>query len=85
MTIKANKFARAKSGPTHPKHARCVVCRRPNDTVFEETLRAYWGLCHACARSYDRARDKDVTTLALITWAARRAWVSASKKTARKP
>jgi hypothetical protein len=73
------------SGPTHPKHTRCIVCRQPNDTAFEETLRAYWGLCRACARSYDRARDKDATTLALITWAANRAWVSAQKKTKVQP
>jgi hypothetical protein len=73
------------SGPTHPKHTRCIVCRQPNDTAFEETLRAYWGPCRACARSYDRARDKDATTLALITWAANRAWVSAQKKTKVQP
>ena len=64
---------------------RCVVCRKPDPPRFETTLRAYLGLCRACCRSYDRARDKDVSMLSLITWAADRAWVSAQKKLKRQP
>jgi hypothetical protein len=44
---------------------RCVVCDEP----------IFWlaQLCLACRRSYDRARDVDATTMALLSWAAKRA------------
>ncbi len=44
----------------------CVVCRRPTGRPVP--------LCPSCCRSYDRAAAKDSTTMALLTWAAQRAW-----------
>ncbi len=42
----------------------CVVCAvRPRAGLL---------LCGPCGRSYDRARDKDVTVAAAIVWAAKR-------------
>lgn len=46
------------------KRPSCVVCCRP-------TARGI--LCRPCGRSYDRDRDRDMTILACIAWAARRA------------
>lgn len=44
----------------------CVVCRRR----YKDGDRF---MCNQCGRSYDRARDKDVTIMACIIWAAKRA------------
>ena len=47
------------------KPAACIVCGA------RVVVRG--DLCHKCCMSYDRARKKDNTTIALIRWAAARA------------